>query len=341
MAKRGHEVTLVVADAHGDAWQDGVRILDVGASRGRLDRVLRSSRRVCDRGIGIAADIYVLHDPELIPAGMRLKKLGCKVVFDSHEDVPVQVRGKPYLGPTTAALLARGYGTYERYACGRFDGVVGATALIRDKFRAINARTIDINNYPILDEFSQPCNWSDKAMQVCYVGNIAAMRGVREVVKACTLLRTPATLALAGTFETSALAAEVAIHPGWRRVKALGHLDRAGVRDVMAQSMAGLVTLHPQANYLEALPVKMFEYMAAGIPVIASNFPLWRDIIDGAGCGLCVNPLDPSAIAAAIDHLITRPDEAKQMGIRGQRAAMDKYNWTIESHKLLNFYEDL
>lgn len=331
----------MVADARGDAWQDGVRILDVGMSTSRLDRVLHSSRRVGERGGAVGADIYVLHDPELIPAGIRLKKRGHKVVFDSHEDVPVQVRSKPYLGRTTALLLSRSYGTYERYACGRFDGVVGATPVIRDKFQAINARTIDINNYPILDEFAHPRSWADKAIQVCYVGNIAAMRGVRELVRACTVLRTPVKLALAGAFETSALAAEVSIHPGWRRVNALGHLDRAGVRDVMAQSMAGLVTLHPQPHYLDALPVKMFEYMAAGIPVIASNFPAWRAIIDDAGCGLCVDPLDPTAIAAAIDHLVMRPDEARQMGLRGQRAAQDKYNWNIESHKLLNFYEDL
>jgi glycosyltransferase involved in cell wall biosynthesis len=251
------------------------------------------------------------------------------------------MRGKPYLGRTTAMLLSRSYGAYESYACSRFDGVVGATPVIRDKFRAINARTIDINNYPVLEEFCHPHGWADKAMQVCYVGNIAVMRGVRELVRACALLRTPTTLALAGTFETSALAAEMSIHPGWRRIKALGHLDRPSVRDVMARSITGLVTLHPQPNYLDALPVKMFEYMAAGIPVIASDFPAWRDIIDDAGCGLCVDPLDPSAIAAAIDYLVTRPEEARHMGLRGQRAAQEKYNWNIESHKLLNFYEDL
>ena len=102
--------------------------------------------------------------------------------------------------------------------------------------------------------------------------------------------------------------------------------------------MAGLVTLHPAINYLDALPVKMFEYMAAGLPVIASNFPLWKQIIEGNQCGICVDPLDPKAIAEAIDYLILHPEEAERMGRNGQRAVQEKFNWGIEEKKLLDFY---
>ena len=334
-------MTLIVADARGDALTDGVTIRDVGMPAGRLERVLRSTVQVYQCASALDADVYVLHDPELIPAGIRLKRQGRKVVFDSHEDVPTQVLGKPYLGRMSALVLSRSFRAYERYACRQFDGVVGATPFIRDKFSKINSRTIDINNYPILGEFEDCRIWSDKAIQICYVGNIAAVRGIHEMIRACALLRTPATLALAGTFETTALAAEVSLQSGWQRVKALGQLDRNGVSDVMAQSMAGLVTLHPQANYLDALPVKMFEYMAAGIPVIASNFPRWREIIEGNSCGLCVNPLDPAAIAEAVDFIVTHPDHARKMGANGRCAAMEKYNWRSESRKMLEFYEYL
>lgn len=340
MVKRGHNVSLIVADSNGDATSDGVQILDVGRSQSRLGRIFQSTRHVFERALTINADVYVLHDPELIPYGIRLKRIGKTVVFDSHEDIPTQIMGKPYLGRMQALALSRGFRAYEQYACHRLDGIVAATPFIREKFIEINSKTVNINNYPILDEFDHARAWDDKSFTVCYVGNITVTRGIRELVKACSLLRSPATLTLAGTFETSSLAAEVAIQPGWSRVKALGHLDRTGVREVMAGAMAGLVTLHPQANYIDALPVKMFEYMAAGIPVIASDFPLWREIIESNACGLCINPLEPASISEAIDFLIMHQAQAQQMGVNGRLAATNKYNWQAESKKMLDFYDE-
>jgi glycosyltransferase involved in cell wall biosynthesis len=85
----------------------------------------------------------------------------------------------------------------------------------------------------------------------------------------------------------------------------------------------------------------MFEYMAAGVPVIASHFPLWRQIVEGNACGICVDPLDPQAIAGAIDYLATHPEDAERMGRNGQRAVAAKYNWNIEEQKLLDFYAAL
>jgi glycosyltransferase involved in cell wall biosynthesis len=99
--------------------------------------------------------------------------------------------------------------------------------------------------------------------------------------------------------------------------------------------------LHPVINYLDALPVKMFEYMAAGIPVIASDFPLWREIVLGNQCGLCVDPMDPASIAKAIDYLMLHFDEARQMGENGRRAVLARYNWSVEEAKLLSYYKNL
>ena len=121
----------------------------------------------------------------------------------------------------------------------------------------------------------------------------------------------------------------------------LGFLDRVRLREVLSRSVAGLVTLHPVINYIDALPVKMFEYMSAGIPVIASDFPLWREIITLNDCGLLVDPLNPVAIAEAIDYFINHPEDAERMGMNGRRAVEKLYNWTHEGQKLLAFYDSL
>jgi glycosyltransferase involved in cell wall biosynthesis len=341
LAEHGHKVSLVVADGAGATEAKAISIIDVGRPAGRVNRMLHTTGRVLAAARELDADIYQLHDPELIPCGLRLKQLGKKVVFDSHEDVPVQLLSKPYLGKMSGQILARGFGAYERYACRRFDGIIAATDIIRDKFLAINPATVDVHNFPLLREFDEPANWGDKACEVCYVGNISAIRGIRELVRACEHLRSPARLSVAGAFAEPSLQTEVTAYPGWERVIAHGHLDRAGVSGVMARALAGVVTLHPVTSYIECMPVKMFEYMAAGIPVIASHYPRWRAIVEGNDCGVCVDPLDPVAIAEAMDYFVTHPEIGKRMGENGRRAVLEKYNWQPEARKLLALYDQL
>jgi len=339
LARHGHDVTLVVADGKGDALTDGVAIVDVGRLPGRLQRVFKTTRRVFDAAVMLDADIYQFHDPELLPVGIKLKRLGKTVIFDSHEDTARQLVAKPYLDPVTRRLLPALFGAYERFACTRFDGIIAATPFIRDLFLKINPATVDINNFPIIGECDGALPWSMKHDQVCYVGAISGARGLRQLIQAASLLHSGARLQLAGRFYDPAAEAEARAHPGWRRVADLGLLDRAGVRDVLSRSVAGIVTLLPLPNHVDSLPTKMFEYMSAGIPVIASDFPLWREIIEGHRCGICVDPRDPAAIAAAIDYLVGHRDIARAMGDRGRQAVVDKYNWDAEARRLLDFYE--
>lgn len=341
LAAAGHELTLVVADGLGPEVRDGVRILDVGRARGRFDRMLRVTRRVYVQALALNADVYHFHDPELLPIGGALRRAGKRVVFDAHEDVPKQLLGKHYLGPVTKRVLSFVFAVYERLACRKLDGIITATPNIRDKFLHINRNTIDINNFPVLGELEGSIGWDRKADEVCYVGGIAAIRGIREVVAAMAMTRPQIRLNLVGGFAEADVEKEVRAAPGWRQVNPLGVRDRVGVRDVLAHSRAGIVTFLPVPNHVDAQPNKMFEYMSAGLPVIASHFPLWREIVEGNDCGLCVDPLDPTAIASAVSRLVEDPVLARRMGENGRRAVLERYNWAAEEKKLLAFYERL
>lgn len=341
LASSGYHVALIVADGKGDEYKDNIWIIDVGRPLGRLERIIKRTRLIYQKALALDAEVYHLHDPELIPIGLKLKHQGKKVIFDSHEDFPKQILGKPYLFKPARWIISKALSLYERWACRRFDEIITATPTICNKFIQINPNTVDINNYPFQDELITNQSAETIRPEVSYVGGISRIRGISEVIQAINFTIPQVRLNLCGNFSDISLKEDMTKCPGWERVNYHGFIDRVGIKDVLARSLAGLVTFHPLPNHIDAQPNKLFEYMSAGVPVIASNFPLWREIVEGYQCGLCVDPLSSSEIAEAIDYLAKHPVEAKEMGENGRRAVIEHYNWHVEEEKLLSLYQSI
>ena len=339
LAAAGHEVSLIVADGLGDDVMDGVRVFDAGAPAGRADRVMRAPRRIRDLATALHPDICHLHDPELLPAGLALKKAGFRVIFDSHEDVAKQIMSKHYLPMPLrrpAGVLWKEF--VEDRICSQLDGVVAATPAIGERFTDVARRLAVVRNYPLLTEFPRVATRTSTGRVVCYLGAISTTRGLLELVDAVGLARGQPNLLLAGSCREPGLLEIARGRPFWSQVQEFGSLDRVGVAQLLGRAAVGMVTLHPTPNHLESLPIKMFEYMAAGLPVIASDFPVWRDIVDRFQCGLLVDPLDSASIARAIDCLLDDPATAQAMGERGRRAIETELNWESEAAVLSEFY---
>jgi glycosyltransferase involved in cell wall biosynthesis len=341
LVQGGHEVSLLVADGKPDEVLDGVRVHAVAMPRGRMSRMFVAPWRLFAEARRHRANLYHLHDPELIPMGVLLKALGAKVIFDAHEDLPKQILSKPYLSLLVRKTISILASVFLRMTLPWLDGLVAATPPIRDQLLKLNRRTVDINNFPILGELTPASRPATPSRDLCYVGLISQIRGVRELVQALAILPGDVRLQLAGPFVDGGFREELQALPGWRQVDYHGEVDRTAVATLMARSMAGIVTLLPAPNYLDSQPIKMFEYMSAGLPVIASNFPLWQKFLGDGPCGLCVDPLDPGAIAGAVTTLLADPDRARAMGEAGQRAVTRRFNWEVEAKKLLAFYDSI
>ena len=124
-------------------------------------------------------------------------------------------------------------------------------------------------------------------------------------------------------------------------IKFIGEITRKEVNELYGSARAGIVIYQPAQNHFEAQPVKMFEYMAAGLPVIASDFPFWKTIVEDTGCGICVDPQDAEAVRKACVYLLNNPEKGQEMGKLGRKAVVNKYSWTSEEKKLLELYESL
>lgn len=340
LALSGYGVTLVVADDLGDAVQDGVHILDVGLNSGRFLRFFVGSFKILFSAFKLKGDLYHLHDPELMLIGLILKIFGKRVVYDSHEDTSKQILIKNYIPYRLRHLISFLYGAFEGAICRWFNGVVAATPHIRRKFESINSCVVDIKNFPILSNEVFP-EVRSRERYICYVGDVSVQRGVVNVVNSLAYLSSDIRLVICGRFADSSIELYLRSLPEWHRVDYKGFLDRHSVFDILLHASAGIVTLHPTITYVDSLPVKMFEYMAAELPVVASDFPLWREIICRAGCGLLFDPLDSISIAKAVNFLLCNSEEAKLMGRNGRAAVIDLYNWDVERLRLLEFYRGI
>jgi glycosyltransferase involved in cell wall biosynthesis len=344
IARAGYEVTLVVCHDR-DETVDGVHVKALERKSGRLSRMTRGVWEVYREALRQDARLYHFHDPELMIVGLLLRLKGKQVIYDVHENVPADIAFRYYIPRPFRRPMAWLVGLIEAGAAPCFSAIVPATYPISVHLAPRNDRTVVVSNYPVVSTsqaiFQKP--WAERSISVAYAGVISEDRCIKQMVEAMALLpmNLQATLKLAGAFSPTDLRSTTSKIAGWENVEELGVIDRSAVATLLDDACAGLIILRPDPNFLESAPTKLFEYMSAGIPVIASDFPGFREIVGKIKCGLLVDPLDPRSIAGAIEYILKHPAEAEQMGQRGREAVLAQYNWASEERKLLELYCNL
>ena len=331
LAQAGYEVYLV---AQGESRiENGVHVIGLGEMpQGRKQRMTNFAKAIYEKAKSLDCDIYHFHDPELLPYGIKLKRKGKKVIFDSHEDVPAQILDKEWITYPLRKIVSVIYKTYETYACGKFDAVVAATSHIGETFKERAQRVVVVNNYPKLNDIQfHDTPFTERERIVCYAGGIDELRGEKIMVEA--MKGVEGTLMIAGDHKKETIDQS----PGGK-IEYIGYRNRKEIDKLYGQSICGLCVLQPASNYINSQPIKMYEYMAAGLPYICSDFPAWRELTESIGAGIVINPESSEELIMAVNYLFNHLKKAEEMGKAGHEAIIHKYNWNFEKKKLLDLY---
>ncbi len=334
LVEAGYKVVLLCPDFEGE--EQGVICHRVLVPAGRLSRIRNSSRIFWKPALHEDADLYHIHDPELLPLAIRLRKRGKRAVYDVHEDLPLQILSKPWIPRLLRPLMATAARWYEGRAAARLTGVVCATQPIARRFPG----SVLVANYPDPREYMalsqrEVTPYLERPPYACYLGAISAIRGIVQMVEGTQ--KTPLRLQLAGRYESQDLRQKTEQMPGYSQVDYLGQLDRGQVMELMCRCRMGLVVLQPTDSYRESVPIKLLEYLLAGLPVIASDFPYWKELV-GQESVLYVDPTSPDAIGQAMNFLWDNPQLAKRMGERGRELVLNRYHLQGQIENLLHFY---
>jgi glycosyltransferase involved in cell wall biosynthesis len=214
-------------------------------------------------------------------------------------------------------------------------------------YRRLNRKVVIIGHYPnrAMAVEGAPV-FARSQVVLIYIGRLSVDRGLLVYAD---LLRTlcewgiPARLWLCGVFTPPD--EENRLRERCRGLEdvldVLGWVHYSQVPALLRDADVGLAILQPEPRYVAALPVNLFEYMAAGLPVVASDFPQIAAVLDDAQCGIPVDPLDSRAVANRIRHWWEHPDEARTKGESGRQAVLDRYNWEVLAQRLEDLYDSL
>lgn len=351
LAKAGFDVTLIgFGDTAKTEVIDGVRCISLFCPiKNNLELLRKRNKMSLETALEVDADIYHLHEPELLPVGMKLKRKGKIVIFDSHEYYGWQLRDNIHKIKVikTPAFLMKVFGNlythYEKHVCMKIDGVVQVCTMNGvDYFYHRCQKTLFIRNLPSLSDYTRktPIDYS-QGPAVAMIGGITKERGITQLVEAAHHAK--AKLLLAGAFSPKTYETELKELPAYACVDYKGFLDKKGMVALLEEANIGASTLLNVGQYdkIDTLPTKVYDYMSMQLPVVISNTDFAQKMNEKYHFAICIDPEKPEDIADAIKWLKEHPEQAVEMGNNGRKAIEEEFNWEKESEKLVDFYKNL
>jgi glycosyltransferase involved in cell wall biosynthesis len=341
LAKKSEYEVYLVARGEGRV-EKGVHVVGCGEpGNGRLSRIFSFSKKVIAKAIELDADIYHLHDPELLRYALRLKRMGKTVIFDCHENYGLQIRSKEYIPRVFRGIVGAIFEHFQFYVSEKIDAVIVVEK--KDMFKGHYKSLEVICNTPMMDElYDRFADTAKKSFSICSVGSISESRGIMDLIDACVMTKT--RLILAGGFSSAEYQKRILdIVESEENIEYLGVCSREEVFSIYSEASCGGSVWRNEGQYAVAatLATKVYEFMAMGLPSIINSTAYNDRVMEEYKFGITVPSKDSEKLARAIQYIKNNPKEAKEMGENGRKAILEKFNWGIEETKLFGLYSRL
>jgi glycosyltransferase involved in cell wall biosynthesis len=346
LVRAGYDVTLI-AQHDGDTMVEGVRIIGLPKPKNRFTRIFGLTWRAFRLALRQKADVYHFHDPELLPWGWLLQKITHKpVIYDVHEYYADCIITKEWIPAFFRGPISKVVDKQEKMLAKRLAGVITVNRDMEDLFKKANKNVITLHNYPSRS-FVEKFNGKSltDSFTVIYVGGVSRDRGYQVMVDAMQIVKDKeprARCIIVGPIDEAGLSKAFLgrqaslLETGG--VELTGEVSYQEIPRLLSKASIGWYPVLPTPNYLQATPIKIFEYMAARMPIVCSNMGFVKGIVEQAECGLLAEAGNPEAHAVALLHLLENPGEAQKLGENGHQAVLEEYNWEKEVKKLEEFY---
>lgn len=338
---KNYKVSLVVADGKGDETKNGVNIVDVGAKTGgRISRMTKTVKKVFQKAVELDSDIYHLHDPELIPIGLKLKKMDKKVIFDIHENTDLQILEKEWIPFFLRKSISYMFRKYEDYTCKKFDLLIVPQEAMYLKYKKL-AKTIVIGNFPNkIEKFDLSLKQSSK-FDLLYSGGLGKARGLfnmLELINELYKLDSRYKLTLAGKIDERYLE-QAKKHIGWKYTNYLGLLSKDEIYEIYSKNTIGLILFNNVGQYFMAYSLKLFEYMQNGMYVVMPDFGDWILFNKNYKVGKNVDTSNAKKTAIKIHEL--NKEEILEVGKNNTDIVGEIFSWESQEKRLFDLYEEI
>ncbi|WP_042143753.1 glycosyltransferase [Paucisalibacillus sp. EB02] len=341
--RAGFDVTLIAQEADEPSSTRDIKHIKLKKYDSRLKRMIFGTFDAYKKAKKLDADVYHFHDPELLPVGWLLKKKSNIVIYDIHEDYITSILQKDYLSKPIKKIIAKTYKFMEALFSHKLE-----LCLAEKYYKDIYPRGKCILNYPTINEniLNQQRDNGMLENELLYTGNVTHVRGALIHAK-LPLIDESIKVHFVGKCSRNVANEMYQVANNKKEKLVIEGLDRFVQKERIEECylsknwLAGIALFPPTEHYMKKELTKFFEYMSAGLPVLCSDFPVWKNFIETYQCGIAVDPYNDEEIKKAIDYLKSHPEEAKKMGENGKKAVLLSLNWNVEEKKLVSWYEEL